>query len=538
MRGVLATGSVLLGLFVLIVVFLDPRILWDRTLLVGDGIYYVDPSFRAVGGGAFNTQPKNFLMEIDNTRQAYPFHRHAQTSLWQGEIPWWNPYLALGTPFVALGADVFDPVLTLLDLVAPATKLTNALAVAELWIGATGMFLLLGALGASRSARLLAAVAFAFSGWTIVWLGRSNLTEEMWMPWLFLAAERFVDRPCVRRFGLLAFATALIALPAHLQTTFHIGIALAGYVVVRLAGLGLRRAARILVGILLAGALGLGVALVQIAPMVEFVGQSDLPPEGRGKQLPASDARSAAWYGLRGDWKLLGEEGPTIVTAVSPLFFGSPQAYTYWWPPRNFPETTMYVGLLPLFFALYGFARRRGMPAKAAWLGLVVVSLGVIYGLPGFNLVNYLPGFNRINNGRLRLVYRFAIVVAAAFGFDRFVAGADSRRRRLVWVAGYGVAVVALPAAVPAALAALPKRVTGLAGMGTWRCSTSPGSTWRRWGSSGCSRRSRWPSCSAAWAPPRSGSPRSQSPSSTSSGSSATTTRRSPPGTSSPRRRW
>lgn len=464
MKGRLTTSSILLGFLVVISLFLGPRIYLDHTILVGDGLYYTDPTFQAVGGRFFNTTPTNFLMGVDNTLEGYPHRYFVQTALARGEIPRWNPYIGMGMPFAGLG--VLEPVSALVGLFAPPTKLPNFKAVAGLWIAATGMWMFLGTLGLSRLARIFGAVAFAFSGWTVVWLGRHNFLTEIWMPWLFLAAERLVRTPAVGRVGVLALFSALICLPAHFQTSFHIFAAVGVYVLIRTVWTGetARRRAAIVLAFALAVALGVTVGLAQIVPMAELVGQSDLPPQGRGKQLPANDPVTTVWYGIRGNWALAAYQGPTILTMVSPLFFGTPLKDTYWWPWGNFAETMMYVGLLPLFFALYGFARRREIPGMGRWLALTLLSVGIAYGLPILNLVNYLPGFNLINNGRLRLVYRFAVAVTAALGFDRFTAASDQRtaRARLPWIAWYAAAVPGLITAAYLALTSLNVDMTNL----------------------------------------------------------------------------
>ena len=453
--------SVPLGFLFAISLFLGPQIYGDYTLL-GDSLYYVDPSFKAVGKDVFNTKPLNFVIDVDNTLEGYPYRHYIQTSFARGEFPRWNPYVGMGVPFAG---GVLEPVSGLLGLFASPTKLPNLVAVAGLWIAACGMFVFLGALGLSRPARIFGALAFVFSGWTIAWLGRHNFLTEIWMPWLFWAAERLLQRATVGRAGVLALFSALTWLPGHLPTSVHVFAALGVYVLARALRTMKtpRRCAGILSASALSVALGLGVSLTQILPMADLIMHSDLPPQGRGKQLPAGDAVTALWYGIRGDWERVSQQGPTALTTISPLFFGTPRQETYWWSGGNYPETTMYAGLLPLFFALYGFARRREIPGMRVWLALALAPVGIALGLPIFNLGNYLPGFNLINNGRLRLVYRFAVIVAGALGYDRFTASPDpqSRRARLAWIGGFAAAALGLPAAAYFLLRALGVRTAG-----------------------------------------------------------------------------
>src|SRR5438309_5053258 len=59
------------------------------------------PSFRAIlPPGTYVTRPRNFLTHTDNALNGYPRLHYVQTTLSAGEIPWWNPYLAMGLPGV------------------------------------------------------------------------------------------------------------------------------------------------------------------------------------------------------------------------------------------------------------------------------------------------------------------------------------------------------------------------------------------------------------------------------------------------------
>ncbi len=462
--------SVAGGALLLISVFLGPRLYWDRTLLVGDGVYYADPSFRSVGRGVFTTAPHNFLAHVDHLLNGYPHRTWIQASLRQGEIPWWNPYIGMGVPQVTDPDGVLEPLAVLLGFLVPATKLPNALAVGGLLVALTGMYALLGRLGAGPAARALGAIAFAFSGWSIAWLGRSAFLTEIWLPWIVWAALRFRARPGVAAGALLALVAALVCHAGHLQTAFHVFATLGVVVAVtvaRSAEPGHRR-----VGLVLAMgaavAVGIGAALSQLVPMLDLLAQSDLPVHGRARVAPAGSALAALGHGLLGDWALLRSDGPTAISAVAPFFFGSPVDSTWFWPAINLMETTLYVGLAPLFFALWGASRRRDVPGIGLWLGLAGVAAGVACGLPVLNLVNYLPGFDVVNNGRLRLVYRFALVVAAALAFDRFATRAGTPGRRPWAIAGFALGVLLAPAALVVLLRRLGLLPTPPPALGGW----------------------------------------------------------------------
>jgi hypothetical protein len=438
-------------------IFFGPRIYWDRTLLVGDGFYYVDPSFRAaVPPGTYATKPRNFLTHVDNGLQMYPQMEYVQASLSRGEVPWWNPYLALGVPGVAITGAVFEPFMLVLGRLFDAPLLSNVKAVVGMAVGGAGMAVFVRALGASRTAGVLAAVAFAFSGWTIAWLGRTNMLAEMWLPWLFWATERLLSGGGARFVGALAVFTGFTCLSSHPQTAVHMLAGLAVYAAWRaLRGMALLPAARRLLLVGLALALGLTIGLVQLLPTAELIADSELPAQGRARTERAAGIAQAVWYGVRGDWTVIRRDVPTALMLVSPLYFGSPANSTWWWRGYNMMEMMVYAGLLPLFFAVYAAARRREVPVARVWLVFAVVSLAIAYALPVFNLANYLPVIGLANNGRLRLVFRFALVVAAAFGFDRFMGDLRTGRGRwAAWLGGFALVALVAPALARPVIAA------------------------------------------------------------------------------------
>jgi hypothetical protein len=443
-------AAVLLLFVALVSMFLGPRIYVDQTILVGDGTYYVDPSFRvAVPADAYVTRPRNFLSHVDNALNGYPRMHYVQTTLSAGEIPWWNPYLGLGIPGAGTASATFEPIELVLGRFVSVPMLSNLKAVAALVVGGYGMFLLVTTLGASRAAGVFAGIAFMFSGWTVAWLGRTNMLAEMWMPWLFWAAERVVRGAPPRLAAAVALFTGFACLSSHPQTGVHILAALGFYVAARARAGGLPRPV-LTVRLALLGAaivVGVGIALVQLVPSAIVIANAELPPRGRSLAGGAPGVLTAAWYALLGDWTIIRRDLPTAIMTVAPLFFGTAATDSYWWRGLNMMEVMTYAGLLPPCFAAYAAARRRAVPGIGIWLGMVVLAFGAMYALPVFNAVNYLPVIGLANNGRLRLLFRFALVVAAALGVDRLLADLGQRRPGWARVVGaYGAAVLLIPA--------------------------------------------------------------------------------------------
>ncbi len=447
--------------------FLGITPLSEQTILVGDSPYYYDPAYREQGRQVFHTRPSNVLMDVDNNLHNYPFRRFVQTCLQHRALPLWNPYVAMGVPFVGLMSGAFDPIVGLAAALSPPERITNTVVFIALPVAATGMLLLLTLLGLPLTTRLFGAIAFAFCGSMVVWLGRMNFLAMVWMPWLFTAAEALLRRPTPLRTGCVALTTALITLPAHLQTTFHGLAALTLYGAVRLlqgtTPAGRRRWA--LAGAATGIALGLAMGAVQLLPSLDILHQPDLPKINRSNVEEAPTIAAALAHSVRGDPQTLHTLFPTALTAIAPNLFGSPRHNDWWWPASNFAETDLYIGLLPLFFALYGVAHLRRLSHLHAWALLAVAAFGVAYALPLFNGVNYLPAFNQINNARLRLLYEFAAILCACIGMEHYLAERPGigRGRRAAAFALFAAAVLVLP---PLFIATLPHLAVGQTALG------------------------------------------------------------------------
>jgi len=221
-----------------------------------------------------------------------------------------------------------------------------------------------------------------------------------WLPWLLWASRRVVERPSRRGVAVLGALWGMQLLAGHAQTAWYTGLLVLVWTL-----LWLRRPywPRLLA---LAGAAGLAVALAaaQLFPTAEYLLQSQ-----RAGGAPAWALDYSFW-----PWHFL--------TLVAPNAFGNP-AHGNYWGYGAFWEDALYVGLLPLFMALYGL--RRAPSRKLRWWALAVLVAGFLLAL-----------------GKFTPVFMWLYVHVPTF--DAFKAPA----RWLLWVeavlallAGWGVAV-------------------------------------------------------------------------------------------------
>jgi len=121
----------------------------------------------------------------------YPFVYFHHESFWQGELPFWNPYVNCGAPFLAQWNTLTLYPLSLIYLLFPLPGSLAWFCVAHLFLAGLGMFFLARRWFGNHFAAALAGVGFAFGGVTISSVIYPNYLATLgWLPWVVLLTER------------------------------------------------------------------------------------------------------------------------------------------------------------------------------------------------------------------------------------------------------------------------------------------------------------------------------------------------------------
>jgi hypothetical protein len=336
----------------------------------------------------------------------YPSTHFIQEMCRHGSLPYWNPYLNYGQPLLANPNLLFFYPYTLFIILLPIDLAYPLFYVVHFALAGIGTFLLARRWGLSRQAALFAGSVFAFSG-PLLSLGNlyNHAACAAWIPWALLATDRAVqgrsvarasrplwhghlaraqerDAPAtagempalqraVRSWILLTLVFSLqflAAEPFTLLATFGLCLAYALYL------RGTRRPlispanVRLITGFALAGCLMVALCAVQFLPSEELLSQSR-----RGAQ------------GLRYDQTSKWAVHPLLLMEMLvPDFYGpamiSPTKWNTAVEDGDSPYfLSVFIGFVPLFFALAGWAlgrdRRRNFVAGSALL-LLVLSFG------------------------------------------------------------------------------------------------------------------------------------------------------------------
>src|SRR2546426_4092249 len=97
----------------------------------------------------------------------YPLAYYQRECFWHGELPLWNPLNNCGIPFLAQWSTLPLYPLSLLYLLLPLSWALAMFCLVHLFLGGMGMYFLARNWTKNNLAAALAAIAFAFNGFTL-----------------------------------------------------------------------------------------------------------------------------------------------------------------------------------------------------------------------------------------------------------------------------------------------------------------------------------------------------------------------------------
>ncbi len=382
----------------------------------------------------------------DTVHQGYPFLAFAESSLRQGRLPLWNPFIFGGVPFYAsFSAPVFYPLRGLPLLLLGTEASVRFLFPVHMFLAGLFTWLFLRASGVSGPGRFVGAAAYALGAWanTLFYAGHgSKIICWALAPLLLYAVKRWADTRRPKWIGLGALAVGMQGLSSHPQMMLYSGI-MAGVLALWL----LRRPGTWVSGIAGPGAmvvLGILTAAVQLYPGYLFSRHSS-----RGEGL---DPAAAASYSMPPEESLamilpsafgLRHGFPDSSISGVPVYFGR----------LGLRLSSEFTGVAVFILALAGLAagadrRLRGALITLAILG-TLVSWGGYTGLFGL-LYRFVPIFRQIRAPHMAaFITTSSLALATGFGFDAVFSGNASRRHATVIAGAAALFLVLVPMAEP-----------------------------------------------------------------------------------------
>lgn len=468
-------SAAILGLFFLLPLILFwAQMVGGRTLLPTENLFQYLPhaAYRAALG--VPDVPHNALLS-DLVLQNVQWKAFIRESLELGEIPLWNPHQFAGIPFLAAGQQSALYPLSVLYYVLPLEAAYGWFTVITLWMAGAFMFAFMRGIGAGHGGAAVSGIVYQLAGCFVASaVFPMIIAAAAWIPLLLLFIEWTIQRRPL--FGALtaipwliggAVALGCSILAGHVEITYYTLLIMVYYAAARLLWTlwrdrDLRAAVLSGLRLLALVALGLGLAAVQFIPLFEFAAMNH-------RSGSASYEAVIGWaHPLR-----------DLIQFVLPNFYGSPAHHGYFdifsrawvdltaesilnlrgerlitidWGIKNYVESALYVGILPLALAAYGVIAggRRGQPPyRWIFLLLAMIGLSFMFGLPTYRLLYALPGIDQLHSPfRWIVAVTLCVAALAGIGMDRLLTGmADKRVRRfigwlLIAVGGQVIAVI------------------------------------------------------------------------------------------------
>jgi hypothetical protein len=364
--------------------------------------------------------------------QFYPWHTLVVEAIRAGHLPLWTDLLGNGAPLLANHQSaVFYPP-NLIYLLMPVEQAMGYSVVLHLILAGLFAYAWGQVIGLSRFGATVTGLSFMLSGFFVARTQFITIVNgAVWLPFLFLLAERLIQRRTWLDATWLGVALALQFLAGHAQLWFYGLWVVGAYVLARAVlprrvgaenvGLGEARRQGGRVFILLAGALflSLGLSAVQLLPTAELSFHSQ-----RAGGLDLDEAITYSFW----PWRLL--------TLAIPDLFGNPASSDYW-GYATYWEDAGYIGVLPFILALSAvWAWFRSLVSNLKpdspntqsltpfflFVALFALILAMGHNTPVYPLIfEYVPGFSAFRSpARFLLFYVFGASTLAGIGADQF----------------------------------------------------------------------------------------------------------------------
>ncbi|MDD5260121.1 MAG: YfhO family protein [bacterium] len=341
----------------------------------------------------------------DIGRYYYPSRFFVAESLHQGSFPFWNPYIFCGYPsFASLQQATLYPV-SLLYCLFPFFKGFNWFFLVHFLIAGTGLYFLMRRLSLSRLASLCGSICFAFNSYLVSMLNLlTTLSAVVWMPFLFLFFQRFMQSRCVFWLVPASLVLCLQFLSGQPEITFLTFLVASIYAVYHSWSCKEWGSVRLgLQGLLIMAVLALGIAGVQIGPFLEIIKNS--------ARETTSAIRNTVWsfHPLE------------IINFVIPSFSSDLMAGSSSWFGQAWMRSG-YLGIIVLVSA--AFSLLHSYRIKIFFWSLVSLGLLLSLGqyLPWLEAnYKYLPVFNLIRYPvKYIALFYFSLAVLVGLGVEEF----------------------------------------------------------------------------------------------------------------------
>ena len=370
-------------------------------LLVGEYTPYSSYPFLGFSPAAYPNKGQDF----DVIRLLFPGKEFSIAQLKKGEIPLWNPYIFAGHPQMAsFQWGVFYPI-NLLFFILPLSSAWAIYIILQPILAAFFTYLLLREYKLSNFASVFGGTVFSFSSFMTVWMLYGNLGHSIvWLPLVLLLIHKLLTKFDVLKSAILVLALTLSILSGYIQTTLYLFIFAFIYAVFLTISENNAQKVKKLFYLSIIFILPAFLSAMQLLPTIELFRNS-----------------TRVSYSLETFLNLL-IPLKHLVSIIIPDFFGNPATRNYYLS-GTYIERVSYIGIIPLFFAIFSLNLRPSKFFLFYVFSLISVFI-VLYDtlFTRFLYTIYMPPI--ISTGvptRMMFLFCFSLSILSAFGIDKFI---------------------------------------------------------------------------------------------------------------------
>ncbi len=353
---------------------------------------------------------RNYLPAVpDAMFYFYPDQQFNLSVFQQGFIPLWNPLIACGSPHLA---DWSSSVFYFPDWIWNWTGLSKGymtLALAQILFGSIGFFLWLRSQGIELLWSVLFGLTYVTSGhWVQCWGLSPLIATASFIPWIFWTLQKALSHKHLKWWLLSSLFLGIQILAGYPFYVFYTWI----LIVLWFSFQKPSNLAISCLGLVLLGALVFG--CVQWLPFMDFW---------------SSGVRSTS----SGNFPYF-DKPSEFLTLLQPDILGFPGRDNYPAAVPNWVFGDLYLGLIPLFFWISAFFKRKKQNQFWAWAALLILVIMAVLNFTGTkgNLFSILA---LMNPSKAVCIFIFAALTSSALSLNSFFKNPyGSKRVPSVWM--------------------------------------------------------------------------------------------------------
>ncbi len=377
----------------------------------------------------------NTFSEPTGSLLVYPWDRVSSEAVRKGYFPLWNPYNALGVPHWANIQTACLFPLKLIIYFFPSLFVNDLYIILRIFLQVLFAYLFIRSLGLSKECSIFVAISCPLCGYAIYNINCSGTNIFMILPLSLYLFKNLAKRPTIGYMLLCSLAVSLSIFGGNPGPIFYCLFFALLFYLFQVFIISQKRRVNLLKSLLIGGSaltVGLMISTIQIVPFAEFLKRSwSYHPDWIG----------FFHYPIKQILALLIPEFNKIFFfsqgSLKGVFSGNwHSAWEAWRSPYG--STSVSMGMFPLFplgliasiFAIYSMFILKKLPRSAVFFaGSLTILMGVVFGLPIFNLIGFFPVFNFSHNFFHAFpVLNFSLFVLAGFGLEALLKRRHSNR--------------------------------------------------------------------------------------------------------------